>query len=126
MTLGTQHPMPETQRKRNPLVLPYPPAILNPNRKAHWAKKSSAAKKYRTDVWAVCKSMGFSSRRFSITFHAPDGRRRDLDNVIAAFKAGQDGLSDAMGVDDSEFRPSHRMGEPWPKRGAVVVEACNG
>ena len=56
-----------------------------------------------------------------ITFHPPDKRRRDRDNMIAAFKAGQDGLSDSLGVDDSQFVTSYAVGDVI-KGGSVVVE----
>ena len=39
-----------------------------------------------------------------VDFYPPDKRRRDDDNVIAAFKAGRDGLADALRIDDSRFR----------------------
>lgn len=57
----------------------------------------------------------------TITFNPPDRRKRDRDNMIAAFKSGQDGLSDALNVDDSLFVPTYRIGEPVPG-GEVIVE----
>lgn len=39
-----------------------------------------------------------------LTFVPPDRRKRDDDNMIAAFKPGRDGMADALGVDDSRFR----------------------
>jgi len=56
-----------------------------------------------------------------ITFHPPDKRKRDMDNMIAAFKAGQDGVADAIGVDDSKWVSSYRIGQPV-KGGLVIVE----
>ena len=56
----------------------------------------------------------------SVTFHPPDARRRDLDNAVAAFKAGQDGLADAWGVDDSAFHFHYAFGASV-KHGTVVV-----
>ncbi len=38
------------------------------------------------------------------TFYPPDRRRRDQDNYSAAMKAYQDGVADALGVDDSCFQ----------------------
>jgi crossover junction endodeoxyribonuclease RusA len=58
----------------------------------------------------------------SVTFHAPDKRRRDLDNLLAAMKADFDGISQALGVDDQMFNPiTLRRGE-CVKGGCVVVE----
>jgi crossover junction endodeoxyribonuclease RusA len=41
--------------------------------------------------------------------------------MIGAFKAGRDGVADALGCDDHGFRPTYRFDEPV-KGGAVVVE----
>lgn len=38
-----------------------------------------------------------------LVFVPPDKRRRDADNLLASCKAALDGLSDAVGVDDSMF-----------------------
>lgn len=66
----------------------------------------------------------------TITFHPPTKRRYDLDNRIASFKAGQDGIAQALAVDDSRFEPTYKRGEPV-KGGKVVVgfnsmEVCSG
>lgn len=62
------------------------------------------------------------TEKFKVTFHPPDKRKRDRDNIIASFKAGQDGLADAWGIDDNEFEITYALGEPR-KGGAVIVEA---
>jgi hypothetical protein len=36
-------------------------------------------------------------------FFYPDRRRRDDDNYVARMKSGLDGISDAIGQDDSEW-----------------------
>ena len=41
----------------------------------------------------------------TITFHQPDRRARDRDNLLAAMKPTLDGLADALGVNDSQFEP---------------------
>jgi crossover junction endodeoxyribonuclease RusA len=41
--------------------------------------------------------------------------------MIASHKAAQDGIADALGIDDSKFECSYRLGEPV-KGGAVRVE----
>jgi crossover junction endodeoxyribonuclease RusA len=56
----------------------------------------------------------------AIEFCPPDYRRRDRDNLIASMKAATDGLADALGIDDSKFITSYRMGQPV-KGGAVLV-----
>ena len=56
----------------------------------------------------------------AITFRPPDRRARDLDNCLAAFKSGLDGIADALGVNDNQFKLSMQMGAPV-KYGAVEV-----
>lgn len=57
----------------------------------------------------------------SLTFIPKDNRRRDLDNLIASCKSLLDGISDAMGIDDSKFELTAKMGEPQ-KNPHVIVE----
>lgn len=39
------------------------------------------------------------------TFCYPTNARRDRDNLLAACKAYQDGIADALGIDDTIFEP---------------------
>jgi crossover junction endodeoxyribonuclease RusA len=39
-----------------------------------------------------------------LDFYPPDRRARDDDNIIAAFKAGRDGMAEALGINDRRFR----------------------
>ena len=103
------------------ITLPYPPAKLNPNRRLHWAQKSKIAKKYRSDCGFIASQFP-KAMAFKITFHPPCRRKRDRDNVIAAFKAGQDGLADAWGVDDSQFEITYAPLGEVVKGGAVIIE----
>lgn len=108
------------------ITLPFPPAILNPNKRVHWAARAKAVKAYRHACWALTKQQGTLSGpmhppiSLQITFHPPDNRRRDKSNVEAAFKAGQDGIADAIGVDDFYFKSQSYMGDKV-KGGATVV-----
>jgi crossover junction endodeoxyribonuclease RusA len=56
----------------------------------------------------------------TITFHPPDKRHRDRDNMIASCKALMDGLSDALGVDDRHFIPTYEVCNTITG-GAVIV-----
>jgi crossover junction endodeoxyribonuclease RusA len=56
-----------------------------------------------------------------MTFHPPDKHARDRDNMIASAKAMQDGLADALRVDDARFEIEYRFAEPR-KPGAIIVE----
>lgn len=108
------------------LELPWPPKELNPNGRVHWAKKSAAAKKYRAACHLLCKASGMVAPEggvlLLIEFVPPDARRRDDDNCLAAFKAGRDGLADALGIDDSRFVTQLRMSRETVKGGAVRVQ----
>lgn len=60
--------------------------------------------------------------QIKITFCPPDKRRRDLDNLYATFKAYQDGIFEAMGLDDCLIdRVILQRGE-LVKDGCVIVE----
>lgn len=105
----------------NKCELPYPPKELNPNQKNHWSVKHKAFQKYKNDCYFMATEMQ-PSKKLKITFCPPDRRKRDKDNCISAFKAGQDGIAAAWSIDDVEFDPSYHMGDPV-KHGKVLVEA---
>lgn len=105
------------------ITLPFPPAILNPNKRPHWATKASVFKRYKFQCFAVLSQFRDELRGravFSIEFRPPDSRRRDADNLLAASKAMIDALAEVTGVDDSKFCFTIAKGEPV-KGGAVVV-----
>jgi crossover junction endodeoxyribonuclease RusA len=73
--------------------LAFPPAALSPNAREHWSTKAGAAREYRF----ACKVDALNVRwarpagvhtLMTITFILKDKRRRDFDNLIAAFKPG--------------------------------------
>ena len=107
------------------IKLPWPPAILSPNARGHWAAKAKAAKKYRGDACYLAQAMGCraldaSGLSVAIYFHPPDNRRRDTDNMLSSVKSGLDGIADATGVDDSRWSYGMSRGDPV-KGGAVLV-----
>lgn len=111
--------------------LPWPPSALKPNGPhGHWAAKSSAAKAYRTSCAWACRAAGLSPAgldraHLTIRFHAPDKRRRDLDNMLATIKHGLDAVSEAIGVDDSRFGLTIVRGDAV-KGGKVSVTISEG
>lgn len=111
------------------IVCPWPASGLSPNARLHWAKVYKLKKPYR----ATCAAIAAQALRglppcpaegkvpVVITFHPPDRRGRDDDNMIGAFKAGRDGIAEAIGVNDKRFETTYRIAEPR-KGGMVVVE----
>lgn len=120
------------------LELPWPSRELSPNARGHWAKEARFKKGAREFAHWTAKECGLSRMvraapdgyyldnppKITITFCPPDKRRRDLDNAIASFKAYQDGIADALGIDDSRWAVSYRWGEPV-KGGRVLVELAS-
>jgi crossover junction endodeoxyribonuclease RusA len=106
------------------ITVPYPPKELNPNTKSHWAQKMAYVKGYRS----ACKAVASESSHFvpdgdlvlDLEFYPPDNRRRDDDNMIASFKAGRDGIAEALEIDDVKFQLRVRTKEKFPG-GKVVV-----
>lgn len=107
------------------LILPWPPAVCSPNARAHWSKKSKAAKAYRSqcylECWQAKLKIPEGQMILLLEFVPPDKRRRDDDNLIAMFKAGRDGLADALGIDDNLFATQVRVSKETTKGGAVRV-----
>jgi crossover junction endodeoxyribonuclease RusA len=111
------------------LTLPFPPAELNPNKRTgrHWGEAHGAKKKYMADCFILAKAalqgmqVPHGTLALDITFVQPDKRRRDRDNLLAAMKSGLDGISQALGIDDSHFEPLTIRREYGSKPGAVKV-----
>lgn len=108
------------------IILPWPPKELNPNKRLHWARKSKIAKQYRFDCFILTyaasqKLETINIDNLAITFHPPDKRHRDDDNIIGSFKNGRDGISDAWNINDKHFKPKYQFGKPV-KGGRVVVK----
>lgn len=94
------------------ITLPWPPSGLSPNSRNHWTKTAKLKKQYREACFFLTRlDVLNGGARFekdkplfvSLTFYPPDRRQRDMDNMLASIKAGLDGLSDAIGVDDSKW-----------------------
>jgi len=90
------------------IILPWPSKELNPNSRCHWAVKAEAAK--------LARAMGFfralergengiaGDLEAHYIFHPPDRIRRDIDNCLSSNKSAQDGICEALGVDDSQIK----------------------
>lgn len=107
------------------VLLPWPPPVLSPNARAHWAKRARSARRYRATAQMLTRNVLPSATlpaadtiHVGLVFRPIDRRSRDLDNCIASLKAGLDGIADALGVNDARFRLSAEIGPP--SRPAVV------
>ena len=90
------------------IILPLPDRNLSPNARIHWTQKSKLTKAHRARA-KICALEAFGCgnvylvKSYRLLFFWPDKRRRDRDNASAFCKAYMDGISDALGQDDSEF-----------------------
>lgn len=104
----------------------WPPKELWPNSRKDRRGISGIRAKYRQDAWALAREARFSATaHLRITFRPPTAGKRDLDNMLAAIKAGLDGVAQAAGQDDSEWALTIRKGDPARPHGAVVIEAID-
>lgn len=134
MTTGYQFALRETTKALreetygpaplSPISLPWPPSILSPNARPHWAAKARAFKAYKTACWKELlphRKTLKGKTRFRVVFIPPDKHKRDLDNCIAAAKAAQDALAIVCGVNDSGFSPAWEI-RGTCKGGALLIE----
>ncbi|MEZ2742657.1 hypothetical protein ACBP93_08500 [Paenalcaligenes hominis] len=71
--------------------------------------------------------VGLKRVPLTIVFFMPDRRRRDVDGMHGAIKHHLDGIAQALGVDDSIFRPVVIDVDLDPaKKGFVLVEVGSG
>jgi crossover junction endodeoxyribonuclease RusA len=102
------------------VFLEWPYDALWPNSRPHWAVKAKATKGYR--FAAKVKCLGAEPGIIRVTFcPKPKGPIPDKDNCIAAFKAGQDGIADALKINDRDLIFIHEMGGRC-KDGGVIVD----
>ena len=112
-------------------LAPWPFKELNPNSRPHWRIKASRVKAYRRDVGILCLAvmtleqrrafMAADRLRVTLEFIPPRRGRYDLDNRIASFKAGLDGIADALGLDDNRFTLTASMSDRTMMGGGVRV-----
>jgi crossover junction endodeoxyribonuclease RusA len=97
------------------IKLPWPAKELSPNyrSRSHWPKTKAIAAA-RLAAWILTLEAKAEGKLISFTFHPPDNRHRDGDNMIASAKAYQDGIAQALKVDDKHFRPSYIFADPVP------------
>lgn len=89
-----------------------PTRALSPNGRAHWRRKHADAKELKSAArWATVNALYAKAAGDGLIGVSPltlhwlvaweRGRKRmDQDNLIASLKAAQDGIADALGLDD--------------------------
>lgn len=106
--------------------LPWPDKRLNPNQRISRFKIADAKKTDRKAAFALSRlAFGVDKhtiKKIDVTFHQPDNRRRDFDNMIAAYKATQDGIADAIGLDDHLWPVSYHRGCKSDQGGHIWVD----
>lgn len=101
--------------ERLTIILDWPSKRLFPNRKNGRDYRASSEEKERAarDAYYAtlqAKGRGSLAERdwypIKFTFACPNAIRRDWDNLVAASKAAQDGIAQALGIDDYRFIPA--------------------
>lgn len=117
------------------IELSWPASELMQNRHdgRHWSYAADAKAAYKQEGYlrtlSAINTFSFEARkdcryRITMTFYAPDNRRRDVSNLHAAMKSALDGIAEAMGIDDSLFVEHTQKQGAISYRGhvAVIVE----
>ena len=108
------------------IELPWPDKRLSPNSRCHWREKSKAATEYRSYAFTevIVKRLREALNGYqqaSYTFHPPDRRKRDIDNCLAMMKAAQDGVCQALNIDDECIKRTILEWGEVVKGGKVVL-----
>jgi|GEM_PF-1160919 len=105
------------------LVLPWPDKRLSPNVRVHWRDKATASRRARRITSKLCMEAGLrrdfeqpltdkTRVSLALTLYPPNKRRRDDDNLIAAFKPYRDALATHLLIDDSRFECRYALCGP--------------
>lgn len=118
----TAEPQPIVVVRGVAVDLPWPPKLLSPNARPHHHQLARAKARYREDCRLLTRhvlaglygrwerlELGDGEIRVHLDFHPATNAPRDDDNLEAAFKAGRDGVADALGVDDRRFRTTKTL-----------------
>lgn len=108
------------------IYFPWLDSRLSPNKRIDRRALIGVKQDAKTLAMALTRESGLvlleADLQIKVTFCPPDKRRRDLDNLYATFKAYQDGIFEALQMDDSLIdRVILQRGEVV-KDGYVIVE----
>lgn len=109
------------------VILPWPDRRLSPNAREDRRAIAGIRKAQKDAAFWLAKEARLSfppgvPPHVVVTFHPPDKRRRDLDNMLASIKSALDGIAAATGVDDHEWSLTILRG--IPALGGAVVVRC--
>lgn len=106
------------------ITFPWPNAGLSQNGRGRWQKRARLVKEARAAAGKLAWDRGLHPlsdlRPVRVVFHPPPRGTRDKTNMIAMWKAVEDGIADALAVDDAKFDPAYDVG-PKIEGGAIVV-----
>lgn len=110
------------------LVLPWPPSELSPNARGHWTKRLKPKQTYFDNCYILACSklptLPEGKIPLSITFYPPRNIG-DIDNFLASFKSGLDGVCAAWMINDRVFRPMILDVGESGKPGKIILEISN-
>jgi Holliday junction resolvase RusA-like endonuclease len=113
------------------LELPFPPKELSQNARIHHYARARAVKAYRQECMVLARTANLKidwagDIHLWIDFYRPNRHHYDDDGLSGRFKAGRDGIADALGVDDNRFRQHPYLKDEVCKGGKVVVRFSQG
>ena len=94
------------------IILPWHDKSLSPNARVHWAVKAKAVKIAREYAYYAALEAGYNSKYFDgydrkihvwLTFYPKTRNYPDADNCLSAHKAANDGIAEALSVNDRRF-----------------------
>lgn len=113
------------------IICDYPPNALNPNRAGapDWVK-AKAKRIYRRDCYVLTlaskvRPPAEGDIEVRLDLFPPEANRRDDDNAESSFKAGRDGIAQALKVDDARFRVERHLHRDRPL-GCIVFTIIDG
>lgn len=105
------------------VTMPWPADGLHPNDRVHYQAKARAVRQARQQARLLAARAGVRESgctQVHLVFMPPISRKRDEDGMEAACKSMLDGIADALGIDDHEFKITREVG-PKTRLGAVLV-----
>lgn len=106
------------------VTFPWPDPQLSQNGRGSWRKRAQLVKASRTASAELAWRHGLNPfcglTIDAVTFNPPKRGTRDKGNMVALFKSVEDGIADALAVNDATFDPAYIVG-PKSEHGAIVV-----